>query len=481
MRIRHVNLTRGPIWQQILYFAVPLLLINLMQQVFAMADLMIVGNFSGLDAMAGIGATTSLINMMIGLALGLATGVAVVTVQVNGSEDYDGLYKVVHTGYALALLGGLLITALGSGLSPLLLRLMNTPEDILPNAVTYLRIYFLAALPVLVYNVGAGILRGVGDTRHPLLFLSLGVLFNIALDFLFVGYFDWGVRGAAWAYVIAQVATAILVTASLMTSLTPFRLFLRDIAFHPPMLVRSVKVGIPAGLQTFIVSLSGVFIQSFVNRFGKHAVAGFSVATRIDTLVFVLISGLALAVMTFTGANAGAGCYDRIRKGLRQSLVMAFVLVSTLSALLILARKPIARAFNADPEVVSYASIILIILLTLYWVFALTEVIGATLRGIGYSVFPMVVSLICMAGVRVLWMYSVLPFWDSFEAVILAYPVAWAVSLVTYSVYLARKARFLFAGEGPAQTFAAESCSIEEDLPQAGTNDLNHRGGDLHE
>ncbi len=465
MRIRNVNLTEGNIWKQILFFALPLLMTNLMQQLYSVADLMIVGNFSGVDAMAGIGATSSIINMVIGLALGLATGVSVVTVQVSNSEDYDGLYKVVHTAFALALAGGLILTALGTGLSPLLLRLMKTPEEIYPYAVTYLRIFFLGALPVTAYNIGAGILRGTGDTRHPFIFLSLGVLLNVVLDFLFVGYFGWGVAGAAWAYVIAQFVTALLVTLSLTTSMTPFRLFLRDISFHRSYLSRSLRVGLPAGLQAFILALSGVFIQVFINRFGKHAVAGFSAASRSDSFVFVLVGGLALAVMTFTGANVGAGRYDRLRSGLRQSLLLTTVLVTALSGFLLLLRRPLALAFNPDPAVTGYATQMMTLILSLYWLFALTEIIGATLRGMGYSLFPMVVSLICMAGVRLLWMLLVLPVWNSFNVIVMAYPVSWAVTLVAYLVYLKKKGGKIMAlaEEEPeaGQTEIPPSCTIE--------------------
>lgn len=444
MKLKNVNLTEGVIWKQILVFAFPLLLINLMQQLYSIADLMIVGNFSGVDAMAGIGATTSVINMLIGLALGLATGISVVTVQVNSSEDFDGLYKVVHTGYALAIVSGLALTAAGYFLSPALLRLMGTPLDILPFSTTYLRIYFLGTLPVTVYNIGAGILRGVGDTRHPFIFLALGVLLNIALDFLFVGLFGWGVRGAGWAYVIAQTVTALLVTLSLTTSMTPFRLFLRDISFHPAVLFRSLRVGIPAGLQTFIVAVSNVFVQVSINSFGKHAVAGFSAASRTDSFVFVLISGLALSAMTFTGANMGMERRDRIKRGLSHSLLLTFILVVLLSGLFILLRRQVAAAFNPDPVVIGYTSRIIVILLSFYWISAMTEVMGAVLRGMGNAIFPMVASLICMAGVRLVWIYAVMPAWPSIDAITLAYPVSWTIHLIAYGIYLKIKGGSMF-------------------------------------
>ena len=419
MRVRNINLTQGIVWKQILVFALPLVLINLMQQLYSVADLMIIGNFSGVDAMAGIGATTSVINMLIGLAVGLATGISVVTVQVNGSEDFDGLYKVVHTGYALALASGLLLTAAGFFLSPALLRVMGTPGEILPYSITYLRIYFLGTLPVTVYNIGAGILRGDGDTRHPFVFLSLVVLLNIWLFLLFVWLFRWGVAGAAWAYVIAQTITALMVTFSLASSMTPFRLFLRDISFHPAILFRSLGVGVPAGLQAFIVALSNVFVQTFINGFGKHAVAGFSAASRSDSFVFVLISALALSVMTFVGANLGAGRHDRIRQGLRQGLLLMLILVASLSGLFILFRRLIAAAFNPDPLVMDYTTHIMMVILSFYWIFALTEVMGATLRAwvMPFSHDREPVSGRC----PVIWMFAVLPVWQ------VLMPLSWPI------------------------------------------------------
>ncbi|HZK29066.1 MAG TPA: MATE family efflux transporter [Clostridia bacterium] len=434
--MRNINLTQGTIWKQVLSFALPLFVVNLLQQAYSVSDLIIVGNFSGVDAMAGIGASASLISMIIGLAVGLAMGVSIVTVQAYSREDYDGLYKIVHTGYALAFVTGIALTLVGIFLAPVLLRLMNTPAEILPYAVKYLRIYFVSALPVVIYNIGAGILRGVGDIRHPFLFLSIGIILNIGLDFLFIGVFGWGVAGAAWAYVIAQLVTALLVTFSLATSLTPFRLFLADISFHRGILSKVLRVGVPAGIQAFAVALSNVFIQTAINRFGKHAVAGFSAAVKSDSFVFVLISGLAVAVMTFTSANIGVCKADRVRRGLRQSLVLTFVLVTALSGLIILLRQPIAAAFNPDPQVTFYAMRTIVLLLSMYWIFALTEVIGGAIRGMGNSVFPMVVSLTCMAGFRLLWILVVLPVWHSLDAVIVAYPVSWAVSLVAYLIYL---------------------------------------------
>ncbi|HPY63786.1 MAG TPA: MATE family efflux transporter [Bacillota bacterium] len=439
MRIRNINLTEGTIWKQIFAFALPLLIMNLMQHSYSVIDLMIVGNFSGVESMAGIGATASIINMLLGLALGLSTGCSVVVSQANGAHDYDKLYRAVHTSYALALVSGIVISLIGVFLAPHMLMWMGTPAEILPHATTYLRIYFAGGLSVIIYNMGAGILRGVGDTRHPFIYLSIGVVFNVLLDLLFIGVFDWGVAGAGWAFVIAQTLVASLVTISLARSLTPFRLFIRDIAFHGEVLGDALKVGIPAGLQAAIVAISNVFLQSVINTFGKHAVAGYTAATRSDGFVFVVINGLALAVMTFVGVNMGAGRYDRVKRGLKESLALTFVVIVSVSAVIILFRYPIASLFNSDPDVIRYSTRTMMFILSFYWLFALCEVMGGLLRGIGHSIYPMVISLVCMAGVRLAWIAIVLPAWNSYDGLLMAYPVSWLVSFIAYIAYLKLK------------------------------------------
>ncbi|HHW92933.1 MAG TPA: MATE family efflux transporter [Clostridiaceae bacterium] len=436
MRIRNINLTEGTIWKQIFAFALPLLIMNLMQHMYAVVDLMIVGNFSGVEAMAGVGATASIINMLIGLSLGLSTGCSVVVAQANGAHDYDKLYKAVHMSYALGLVSGFAVSLIGVFVAPHMLVWMGTPADILPHATTYLRTYFIGALPVILYNMGAGILRGVGDTRHPFIYLSIGVILNIGLDFLFVGAFDWGVAGAGWAYVIAQTLVALLVTISLARSMMPFRLFLLDIAFHKEVLRDALKVGIPAGLQAAIVAVSNVFLQSVINTFGKHAVAGYTAASRSDGFVFMVINGLALAVMTFVSVNMGAERYNRVRRGLRESLVLTFVVIVSISAVILLCRNPIAALFNSDPDVMRYTTRTMLFVLSFYWLFALCEVMGSILRGIGHAIFPMVVSLVCMAGVRLVWISLVLPVWYSFDVLLMAYPVSWIISFIAYLIFL---------------------------------------------
>ena len=254
MRIRNVVLTEGTIWKRLLIFALPLMLSNFLQQLYNTADLLIVGRFAGTQAQAAVGATGALANMLVGFFVGLATGCAVVVAQMYGADDDDGLYRMVHSSMSIALTSGVLLTVAGFIFSTPLLRLMNTPPEIIADTSIYLRIFFAGSIPALVYNMGAGILRSVGESRRPFYFLAVSSIANILLDLLFVGAFKWGVQGAAWATVISQILAAALVLVSLIRTESSFGLNLRDIAFHGPIGVRAIKIGVPAGFQSVLIS-----------------------------------------------------------------------------------------------------------------------------------------------------------------------------------------------------------------------------------
>lgn len=433
---RNVNLTTGSIWKSLLAFAWPLMLSNLLQQLYNTADLMIVGAFAGTGAQAGVGATGSLANMLLGFFIGLATGCAVIVAQMYGAEDYDGLYRIVHASYALSLASGVLLTVGGYFLSSPLLELMQTPADVHADATLYLQIFFIGTIPALIYNMGAGILRSVGDSRRPFIILASSAILNILLDLLFVGAFRWGVVGAGWATVLSQIVAAILVTLSLTTSATPYRLYLRDIAFHGHVVERAMRIGIPAGMQGVLISLSNVLIQSIINGYGKEAVAGFAAAVRIDGFVYVVINAVALAVMTFIGQNIGARHYRRAKKGMRQGMVMITVLAVALGGIFLLFSQQFAALFNSDPEVIHYTRRVMLFILSLYWLFGINEVIGGALRGAGRSMVPMVLTLICMCGFRIFWLYVILPLNRSFDFMLVAYPASWVVTFVIYLIYM---------------------------------------------
>ncbi len=442
-RASSINFTEGPILKNMVLFALPLLLMNLVFQLYCVLDLIIVSNYCGTNAMAAIGATIYISQVLSGLALGLSTGCSVITAQSWGAGDYDRLYKAVHSGYATAFAVGTLFSILGIILARPMLTLIGTPADVLVDAIGYLRVYLISILPVLVYNMGAGILRGVGDTRHPFLFMTITVILNLGLSLLFVGVLKWGIIGAAGAYVIAQVVSAILVTTSLMISEEPFRLFLLDIAFHKDVLRPTIKLGVPAGLQSCVSSLSNVFVQSNINTFGKQAIAGLVAASRLDGFVFVLINGLALTAMSFMSANIGAQKKERAKKGLVRIILFSIAVIAGHATLLLLLRYRLLSLFGVDIEVMHYASITMFYVLIPYVLFAMTEILGGTLRSAGQSVLPMVITMV-MAGVRVVWILAVLPFFRTFNVLVMNYSVSWTVALVVYLVYFKRRGDRIF-------------------------------------
>ncbi len=436
MKLNRTNLVDGVIWRSLALFALPLLLSNFLQQLYNTADLLIVGRFAGSHAMGSVGAIGSVTGMLIGLAVGLATGCTVVVSQYFGAEDYDGLYKTVHTAMAIALAGGLILTVAGIGLAPVLLRWMNTPPELLPGAITYMRIYFAGIIPTLIYNMGAGILNAVGDSKSPFFFLVVSAVTNISFDLLFVAVFRWGVAGAALATVIAQIVAAALVLISLTRTDSPYRVFLKDIRMHLPILKKVSKVGLPAGTQSVLVSLANTFIQVAINGFGAKAVAGVAVANRVDGFIFVVMNAIGLSVMTFTGQNIGAGKPDRVRRGLYTGVAMVVGMALALGWLVLGFAPDIVSLFNDDPAVSAYTIRMMRFILPFYFLFGVNDVIGGFLRGRGKSLVPMIVSLVFMTGFRLLWIWLVTPVWSSIDVVFMAYPISWVLTFAVLFVYL---------------------------------------------
>lgn len=436
MRVRNVALTEGTIWKKLLIFALPLMLSNFLQQLYNTADLLIVGRFIGTEAQAAVGATGSLSNMLIGFFIGLSTGCAVVVAQMYGAEDEDGLYRMVHSSMSIALVSGVVLSVAGFFLSTPLLRLMNTPEEILADASVYLRIFFAGSIPSLLYNMGAGILRSVGDSKRPFYFLAVSSITNILLDLLFIAVFGWGVAGAAWATVISNIIAAVLVMMSLSKTDESYKLYLRDIAFHGPVGKRALKIGVPAGLQSVLISGSNVIIQTAVNGFGTLAVAGYAAAGRIDGFVWVTLNAVALAAMTFMGQNIGAGKIERAKKGLRQAIILVVIVSGGLGAFFLIFAGPLAALFNPDPAVTFYIRQVMLYILSIYWLFGINEVIGGALRGVGRSMVPMLVTLICMSGFRVFWVYVILPLNRTFDFMLLAYPLSYILTIIVYLIYM---------------------------------------------
>ena len=301
--------------------------------------------------------------------------------------------------------------------------------------LTYVRVYFGGLSASLLYNIGAGILRAVGDSTRPFIFLVISAVTNIIFDMIFVKYLAWGVRGAGWATVIAQIVAALATLHSLRHSAAPYRLFLKDIKVNFAMLQRVVSVGVPAGLQSMVISLSNVLIQSKINSFGSDAIAGIAAAGRIDGFIFTGLQAIALATTTFSGQHIGAGLYDRLKKGARSAASLVVAISLSLSAVVYLFRHSLIGIFNSDPNVQFYGLRMITFLAASYWIFGLSEVISGLVRGSGKTLPPMIIAITTMCGLRILWLYIALPIWNSIDVIILSYPISWSLTLLANFLY----------------------------------------------
>ena len=316
---RDMDMTQGAIWQQIVLFAVPLLIGNLFQQLYNTVDSVVVGNYVGKEALAAVGSVGPIINTLVGFFSGLATGAGVVISQNYGAHDHERLSVAVQTTVALSLISCVLCTVLGVICVPFLLHFMSTPQDVFQEASSYLRIYFMGITGLLMYNIGAGILRAVGDSRRPLYFLCFSALTNLVLDLLFVIGFHWGIEGVAWATVISQVVSAILVFALLIRSDTPYRVKPRQMQIDGRILSQIMRIGLPGGIQTAITSFSNVYVQGYINSFGSSVMAGWASYSKRDQFVMLPMQSISLASTTFVGQNLGAGEVKRAKKGIGAS------------------------------------------------------------------------------------------------------------------------------------------------------------------
>lgn len=329
------KITEGVIWKQLLIFFFPLLFGTFFQQLYNTADAIVVGRFVGKEALSAVGgATGTLINVFVGFFIGISAGATVIISQYFGGNYKEEVSKAVHTAVAMAITGGSLIMVLGLLGAPTALRLMGTPEDIMPYSLTYIQIYFGGMIANLVYNVGAGILRAIGDSKWPLYFLIVSCVINIALDLIFVIVFHWAVMGVAIATVISQICSAVLVCVKLMRTKESYHLDLKSIRFHKEILKRIIQIGLPAGVQSLMYTSSNVIIQSSINSFGTNTVAAWTAYGKIDGIFWMTINALGISVTTFVGQNYGAGKYERVQKGVRICLVIAISISIALSTLL---------------------------------------------------------------------------------------------------------------------------------------------------
>lgn len=426
---KNLKLTEGAILPLLVKFMIPIMLSGLLQTLYNAMDSAVVGNFTGPEALAAVGATTSLTNLILALFIGLSTGAGIVVAQLIGAEDKNGVEKAVHTSIALSIAGGIFLTVFGVLFSGKILKLMSTPDEILPLSRTYMVIYFVGAIPSLIYNFGSGILRAAGDSKNPLRFLCVSAVINVVFNLIFVIVFKLGVAGVAISTVISQIISAVLVLRLMLKTNESIRLTPSKISFDKNAFVRIMKIGIPAGIQGAVFSFSNTIIQSTVNSFGKSAVAGCSACAQIEGFVYIIMNSVSVASTTFIGQNFGAEKHKRCEQGFNISLALVSILGLFLGIVLFFGRTLLVRLFTSDAAAIGYGEQRLTVIAISYFLCGLMEVVSGCLRGSGDSFSPMLITLFGVAGSRLLWIFTVLPLKREIFMLYMAFPVSWIITL----------------------------------------------------
>ena len=436
MQSNQRQITQGPIWKQLLFFFFPILLGTFFQQMYNTVDTIIVGRVVGTTALAAVGATGPLVNMVNGFFIGISSGATVILSQCYGAGNRQGVHDALHTGVALSLVLGAVITLLGVGLGPWVMSLMNMPESCLADASSYLRIYFAGAIVSMVYNMGAGILRAMGDSRRPMVFLMATCVLNVVLDILFVAVLHMGVAGAALATTVAQFLSAALPLRVLLKR-SEDRLELRQLRIDRKLLGRILRIGVPAGLQFVTFDFSNILIQSSVNSFGDVTMAAWTAHGKTDAITWMISGAFGVSVTTFVGQNFGAQKYRRIRQSAWVCLGMSVALVGAVAAVILCFRSRILGIYTDDPEVIAVGSVIMLSIMPFNIVFMPIEVFAGTMRGVGYSVVPTVITGCCVCLFRILWLATVVRRWHTLGMLTVCYPISWSIAAgVFLAVYL---------------------------------------------
>ena len=432
-----VDMTQGSTTRHLVRFALPLLAGNLFQQLYNMVDTWVVGNFVSNEAFSAVGTVTPIINTLIGFFLGMSSGAGVVISQYYGAHRPEKVREAVHTAMLLTVIMGVVVTGVGIAMTPLMLELMKTPAEVAPDQTAYLTIYFAGIMGLLLYNMGSGILRAVGDSQRPFYFLLVSAGVNTALDLLFVLKFGMGVEGVAYATIIAQAVSAALTIAVLIGYDGSVKLSLRDLRIHWRMLKKIVAVGIPAALQMAITAFSNVFVQGYINHFGADCMSGWTAYTKIDQLVILPVQSLSLASTTFVGQNLGVGNVERAKGGVRRALYLSFAVTAVLLVPVLTLAPDMTAFFNSKPEVVSYGALLLRLLSPFYFFFCINQIYSGALRGSGNSQVPMFIMLGSFVVFRQIYLYVMAHFISNeIVPIAMGYPAGWFVcSAVTLLYY----------------------------------------------
>lgn len=431
-------MTSGSISERMIFFALPLLLGNLFQQLYNTVDSLIVGNFLGSSALAAVSSSGSLIFMLIGFLSGISSGAGVVVSRYFGAEDKNSVHRAVHTTVAFGLVAGVLMTAAGVLLSPQILIWMGTPESVMPESITYLQIYFSGSLGFVMYNIFVGILQAIGDSRHPLYYLMVSSVINLVLDILFIEVFHTGVGGAALATVISQVFSAILCLIQLLRTHDSYQLQIMKIRFDSKMLSQIIRIGLPSGVQNSIIAFANVVVQSYINAFGEMAMAGYGAYSKIEGFAFLPINSFTMAMTTFVGQNLGAGQTERTRRGARFGIWATVILAELIGIVVFLLAPQLIAAFDSTPDVIRFGVEKARTAALFYCLLAYSHSVASILRGAGKAVVPMIIMMACWCMIRVAFLAVSIPLTHAIQMVYVVYPLTWGLSSIVFFFYYKR-------------------------------------------
>ncbi len=434
------DITQGIIWKQLLSLFFPILLGIFFQQLYNTVDAIIVGRFLGKEALAAVGGGTStIINLLVGFFVGLSSGATVIVSQFYGAKNPRDVHYAVHTAFALAIAGGVLLMVLSLIASPFALRAIGTPVAIFEKAIIYLRIYFGGILPLMLYNISSGILRAIGDTKRPLYFLIAGMITNIVLDLLFIAVLQWGIQGAALATVIAQCVSMILTCRCLIVATDSYKLQITKITFSLPILKRMLSIGFPAGIQSVMYSLSNIIIQANINALGTNTIAAWAAFGRIDSFYWMILNAFGLALTTFVGQNYGAKNYDRVLKGTKQCMLIALIIGIIVSTSMWVFAKELFSLFIVDMSVIEDGIFMVRFFAQFFLLFIPIELLSGSLRGVGKTFVPTIISVLCICVFRLVWLSIYMPYNQTIFTIMLCYPISWILAATAISIYYLRK------------------------------------------
>lgn len=436
MSQHRMDMTEGPLLSQVVRFTVPLFFTLVLQLMFNAADLMVIGRYASHEAMAAVGATSSLIHMIINIFFGLAIGTNVIAANAYGSHDQTLLSRTTHTSMVVAVVGGILVAAFGYLFAQPLLEMMKTPADVLPKATLYCKIYFIGLPVMLVYNFGSAVLRAVGDTKRPLVYLAISGFLNVPLNVLFVLKFGMDVDGVAYATVIAQIVSSTLVWRALMTAQDGCRLEWRRLRIHGPVLKQMLGIGVPSAAQASCFSLSNILIQSAVNSFGSLAMAGNSAVLSLEGIVYCGPYAMHQATISFAGQNFGARKIQRLRKSIWICFWLSVLISSVMGPGAWLIGPELLSIYTTDPAVIAWGMRRIVVMFTTYALAGMMDVVSGAMRGIGKSLLSAIIVLVSVCVFRVVWLYTVFPLKRTMEVLMLSYPITWGLAALVNGILL---------------------------------------------